>query len=159
LIPSEKPARYVLVDTVAESKADLAVVLLDTPVDKVFLPTSLSKTNITLHESVIVAGYGANSVEEGLVVFSDGQATRRVGKNTVARTDSEKFITESPGSLALPGDSGGPCFRKEATGLTVVGINSRSAPGKKATFTNTYQYQEWLKVEIQQAERQGLESP
>lgn len=62
-----------------------------------------------------------------------------------------RFSTSPTGSLALPGDSGGPCFREENSTLTLVGINSRSSPGKNSTFTSTYPYLNWLDAEIQRA--------
>ncbi|MFL5344651.1 MAG: trypsin-like serine peptidase, partial [Hyalangium sp.] len=144
----EGEARYVVVDTVLESQADLAVISLDKAAENRFPVTPPARSVLRAKDPIVVVGYGADAVENGLVVFNDNQPTRRFGKNTITLPGTEKFTIEPPGSLALPGDSGGPCFREDKRGLSLVGINSRSAPGRRATFTSTYYYLEWLDAEI-----------
>ncbi|WP_224240906.1 trypsin-like serine peptidase [Hyalangium gracile] len=145
---SDAGTPYVVVNTVSESKADLALILLDSAAEGLFPPVPLARTHPTAHAPVVVVGYGADAVENGLAAFNDEQPTRRFGKNFIAQPGDERFMIEPPGSLALPGDSGGPCFREQPEGLSLVGINSRSAPGKRATFTSTYHYLDWLDAEI-----------
>jgi hypothetical protein len=156
---TEAGKRYVLLDIVAESRADLAVVVLDEPVERRYSPVSIAKTDILVKDSVIAAGYGATDVKDGLVAFEDPKPVRRFGSNVVAAVNGELFMIEPPGALALPGDSGGPCFRAEPSGFTLVGISSRSTPGKKSTFTGTYRYQSWLKEEIQRVDSSKSNKP
>lgn len=149
----EGGVRYVIVNTVAESRADLATISLDDDVESRFPITPLAKTTIQAKHPVVVVGYGADTVKDGIVDLTQTEVTRRFGKNVIAQRSGEMFIIESPGPLALPGDSGGPCFRDDAKGISLVGINSRSAPGRKATFTSTYSYLSWLDEELKQADK------
>lgn len=143
--------RYVIVNTVQESQADLALIFLDEDAEILFPVVPPARTNIRPRDPVVVVGYGADTVQNGLVSFDSKRLTRRFGRNLVTQSVREKFTIEAPGSLALPGDSGGPCFREDKDKLTLVGINSRSSPGKKSTFTSTYHYLSWLDAELQHA--------
>ncbi|WP_224244005.1 trypsin-like serine peptidase [Hyalangium gracile] len=145
--------RYVVLDVVTESRADLAVVLLNQPVERRFSPTAIADTDIQVNDRIVVAGYGADDVRGGLISYTDARPVRRFGRNTVAKVQGDTFTIELPGALALPGDSGGPCFREDAIGPVLVGISSRSSPGRKSTFTSTYRYLGWLAEEIRQADR------
>lgn len=156
---TEAGKRYVLVDVVAESRADLAVIVLAEPVERRFSPVSMAKTDILVNDRVIAAGYGADVVRDGLVAFSERQRVRRFGRNVVAAVNGELFMIEKPGALALPGDSGGPCFREEPTGITLVGISSRSSPGRKSTFTGTHRYRSWLEEEIRRVASSNSDKP
>jgi hypothetical protein len=147
-IKNEAGAHYIVVNTVQESQADLALISLDKAIDSTFPATPLAKTNVRPKEPVAVVGYGADAVENGLVVFNDKHPTRRFGKNLITQRGTTRFTIEPPGSLALPGDSGGPCFREDAHGISLVGISSRSAPGRRSTFTSTYYYLSWLEAEL-----------
>jgi Trypsin-like peptidase domain len=150
---TEAGVRYVTVSTVAESRADLAVISLDENVEDRFPITPIARTSIQAKEPVTVVGYGADTVKSGIVSFTGNEPIRRFGKNVVSRRSGETFLIEAPGPLALPGDSGGPCFRDDAKGISLVGINSRSAPGRKASFTSTNSYLKWLDEELKQADK------
>ncbi|MBN1208377.1 MAG: trypsin-like serine protease [Myxococcaceae bacterium] len=143
----------------AESRADLAIVVLPEPVERRYSPVTIAKTDILVKDSVVAAGYGATAVKDGLVSFEDPKPIRRFGRNVVATANGELFTIGLPGALALPGDSGGPCFREEPAGLTLVGISSRSVPGKKSTFTSTYRYRSWLEEEIRQVDSSNSNKP
>lgn len=151
--------RYVLVDVVVKSKADLALITLDQAIEGFTTPTPLARADINLHEQVITAGYGADEVKDGLVSFTSKALIRRFGKNSIVKIEGELFMIEFPGALPLPGDSGGPCFREEAAGMVLVGINSRSTPGKKGAFTSTYRYLGWLLRELEQVAQQKPSTP
>jgi hypothetical protein len=148
---TEGEDRYVVVNVVQESQADLALISLEEDAEILFPVVRPARTDIRPRERVVVVGYGADTVQNGLVSWAGKQLTRRFGRNLVSQSVREKFTIEAPGSLALPGDSGGPCFREENSTLSLVGINSRSSPGKKSTFTSTYPYLNWLNAEIQRA--------
>jgi V8-like Glu-specific endopeptidase len=155
----EEGKHYVLVNVVVETQADLALIALNQPVDSRFSPTPPTQTDVKVHDRVITVGYGADDVENGLVEFTDRRPIRRFGRNMVTKTDGELFTIEAPGALALPGDSGGPCFREEDSGPVLVGISSRSSPGKKATFTSTYRYRSWLAEEVKRADSMKTDAP
>lgn len=144
---------YVIVNTVQESQADLALIFLEEDAEILFPVVPPARTNIRPRDPVVVVGYGADTVQNGLASFDSKRLTRRFGRNLVTQSVREKFTIEAPGSLALPGDSGGPCFREDNSNLTLVGINSRSSPGKKSTFTSTYHYLSWLDAELQHADQ------
>ena len=149
---TEGDKRYVILNVVVSSDADLAVIVLDQPVERRFPPVALAQSDIKLREPIVTTGYGASEVRDGLAVFTDEDPIRRFGHNVVTKKEGALFTIEEPGALSLPGDSGGPCFREEAKGPVLVGISSRSSPGRKATFTNTYRYQRWLAEEIKRAD-------
>ena len=156
---TEAGKRYVLLDIVTESRADLAVIVLPEPVERRYSPVSLATTDVLVKDPIIATGYGADAVQDGLVAFSSRQLVRRFGRNVVAAVDGELFTIEPPGALALPGDSGGPCLREEPAGFTLVGISSRSSPGKKSTFTSTYRYRSWLEEEIKRVDSSNSNKP
>jgi len=158
-VMEEAGKRYVLVDVVIKSRADLALIALNQAIEGLATPIPLARTDIILREQVVTAGYGADDVKNGLVAFTNKSPIRRFGKNSIAKIDGERFILESPGALPLPGDSGGPCFREEAAGMVLVGINSRSTPGRKGAFTSTYRYLSWLKGELQRATERKPDTP
>jgi V8-like Glu-specific endopeptidase len=143
--------RYLVVNTVENSQADLALITLEEDAEILFPTVAPARTDIRINDPVVVVGYGADTVKNRLVSFSDPQPTRRFGKNRITQPGTEKFTIEVPGSLALPGDSGGPCFREDGQSIALVGISSRSTPGKKSTFTSTYHYLSWLDAEIHRA--------
>lgn len=158
-IVEEAGKRYVLVDVVVKSRADLALITLNQAIEGLATPIPLARTDISLQEQVITAGYGANGIKDGLVSFTNKSPIRRFGKNSVVKIDGELFMLEPPGALPLPGDSGGPCFREEVAGMVLIGINSRSTPGKKAAFTSTYRYLNWLTGELERVSQKKPDTP
>lgn len=148
-ITTKAGKRYILIDTVTETTADLAIILLDEAIGRGVSYSLPAQADIKLNDSIVIAGYGATEVENGAAIFTDRRIIRRFGRNIITRVEGELFTIELPGALPLPGDSGGPCFREEEGQLELVGINSRSTPGKKGRYTNTYHYQQWLDAEIE----------
>jgi hypothetical protein len=112
---------------VASFEGDLAVVLLEQPVEGVKIDFRLPKAEVTLDESLIT--------DIQLSVGGNGAfAFRALGAHT-------------PG-----GDSGGPCFREDRGGRWLVGINMGHAnAGAISLFTSTFHYRLWIEERIREA--------
>jgi hypothetical protein len=145
------PELRILLDAraqVVSSHADLALILLEEPLDKKFPSLRLADTEVELNESLIVVGTGYDE----LASASDWE--RRSSRNKVTEplpSGDERLRIEQPGGHHYKGDSGGPCLRETLTGTSLVGISSRSL-GEGEAITSTYAYRDWLRGEIQSAE-------
>ncbi|WP_224371911.1 trypsin-like serine protease [Hyalangium versicolor] len=131
---------------VASSHADLAFVRLGRPLTMEFRPLPLDGEAIQLGEAITVVGYGYDEVVDAY------GTDRRFLRNTVARVldaHGERVLVESPGRSLYRSDSGGPCVRESAKGLSLVGISSRNL-GEGSTFTSLRPYQDWLRARIQE---------
>jgi hypothetical protein len=142
------PQLRILMDTrnmVVTSKADLALILLESSVDGHVPPIPLAKEEVRVGESVTVVGHGYLEDSGGL----DGR--RRFSRETVEGfLDSEKGrILFGPFDLhAYRGDTGGPCLREGAGPPALVGISSRGL-GQEPTCTSTSVFREWLEREME----------
>ncbi|MDY7231351.1 trypsin-like serine protease [Hyalangium rubrum] len=133
---------------VVSTRADLAVILLDEPVEGSFPEVSLATSQAQPDESLVLVGYGLDKTEEG-----EGVAGfRRFGRNTVTYAEGEFVTLGQPGTHTYQGDSGGPCLRESDKGHWLVGISSRGT-GKVSRFTSTHAYRAWLIEQIQSARR------
>ena len=133
---------------VLSSRADLALIVLDTPVPQGFRPVPIATTNAVPQESLVLVGFGH---AEALGWLDD---TRLINQRKVAAaldTHEERFRLEQQGESFFRGDSGGPCLREASQGTTLVGI-STTGLDQQPTLTSLHSYREWLQQEIQRAE-------
>ncbi|MBN1209836.1 MAG: trypsin-like serine protease [Myxococcaceae bacterium] len=150
------PRLQVLLDEqgqVVSSTADLALIVLDGPVEEGVRPVRLADSDVQVGESIIIVGSGYDE----LARLHDGE--RRYSRNKVTEvlpSGGGRMRIEQPGGHHYQGDSGGPCLREGASGDVLVGISSRNL-GEGAAITSTYEYRDWLSREIQRAE--GAKSP
>jgi hypothetical protein len=144
------PELRVVVDErgrVISSNADLALVLLDSPIDEKIRPVSLAETEAQAGEFVTVVGYGYDEIAN--VYGGD----RRFSRNKIIKVlapDSATVLIEQPEGHRYRLDSGGPCLREDAAEVRLIGISSRLL-GEDATFTSIHGYKVWLIGEIQRA--------
>jgi hypothetical protein len=129
---------------VLKNEADLAVILLDEPLqDEAFPPVPLVDDEVRISDRVLLVGYGYDRRNNGY------SGDRRSGRSAVAAlaADGKTFLVGQNGSHILSGDSGGPCFR----GGMLVGVATTSSepPVELSEFTSTYFYREWLREEVQ----------
>jgi hypothetical protein len=144
------PELRVLLDAqgqVMSSHADLALIHLEEPLDKEFMPVPLADKELQLRESVVIVGSG---YDEAAGVYD---AERRHSRTTVTEllpSGGGRMRLEQPGGHHYRGDSGGPCLREGSEGTVLVGISSRNL-GEGGTLTSIYPYRDWLLGEIQRA--------
>jgi len=131
-------------DHVVSSRADLAVILLDEPIEGTFSEVSLPDSEVERNESLVLVGYGLDKTEDGQGVVG----FRRFGKNTVTSSENGLVIFEQPGAHTYQGDSGGPCLRENGKGHWLVGVTSRGT-GKVSKVTSTHAYRAWLLEHLQ----------
>ena len=143
------PELNILLDNrelVLSSKADLAVIVLKNPVDADIPAVSLANAEIQVGDPVVMAGYGYDKV------FGGVYGMRRSGKNKVTKAlvSDEKIEFTEQGTHIYKGDSGGPCLKEGANGVSVIGVASFGT-ADTSTFTSTYFYRDWLRAEVQRA--------
>ena len=152
------PDLHIILDAqgrVVSSKADLALVILDEPLEKRFQPIPLSDRDIQLNESIVIVGSG---YDETTRVY-DGE--RRSSTNKVVETLSSgegRMRIRQPEGHHYRGDSGGPCLREGPRGAVLVGISARNL-GEGEAITSTYSYRDWLRSQIQRAKATGSTRP
>jgi hypothetical protein len=146
---SVHPALKVLLDEqslVLSSNADLAVALLDEPVETPFLPVRLADSEVRLGEIILMAGYGLDATTDLL------HGVRRSGQKEVKRLPEdggdEMLFAASRESFAT--GSGEACLRHESTGLSLVGLSGK-AVGSMPGCTSLHMHREWLEVEVQRS--------
>jgi hypothetical protein len=151
------PELRILLDAqgqVESSDWDVALVLLDEPVEKEFQPLHLADQDIQLQETVIIVGSGYDEVARAY----DGERHFSRNKVTQVLSGGGRMRIEQPGGHHYRGESGGPCLRETAEGLEIVGISSRNL-GEGEAVTSTYAYRDWLLGEIQRVESSTRPSP
>jgi len=133
---------------VESSAGDVALILLDEPVEKAIPPLSLADEEVQIGETLIIVGSGYDEVAR----YYDGE--RHFSRNTVTQvlpSGGGRMRIEQPGGHHYRGESGGPCLQESAKGLEIVGISSRNL-GEGEAITSTYAYRDWLRGEVQRVE-------
>lgn len=134
---------------VVESHADLALLMLSTPLGFPGLP--LDDEKVHLGDAVTIVGRGYDEVA-GVFGWE-----RRFSLNKVIRLETaqdDRVLIEQPEGHRYRQDSGGPCVRQKARGPVLVGISSRWL-GEGAAFTSIHDYRDWLRDAVRRAEASG----
>jgi hypothetical protein len=135
-------------------RSDLAVIVLDKPIEGAFPVIRLPDSEARLHESFMISGYGfdgKSSLIRGLRRFGRKKVTR------LAVPGSEGILFEQDGAAFTSG-SGEPCLRQERRGTVLIGITAMVSEEGTA-FTSMYPYRDWLLSEIRRASSQSLNRP
>jgi hypothetical protein len=147
------------------SNADLAIIVLDQPVQGWVEPVRLAEKPVQLNERVVLVGLGT-----ARVAVDEDELVRRYGENAVVsiKDDGTTFHIGRPlevspgysgerpelvrrrGSYAESGDSGGPCLRERNGALELVGIarSTHGPPLVLSVYTSTYSYLGWLRAKL-----------
>lgn len=139
------------VGTQRTNQADLAVVFLDQPVEPPVVDARLSDSEVHAQESLIMVGYGHDRI------VGSRHGARYFRKNQVTRAPSpteEQALYAQQGASLYEGFDGGPCFREDGQGPSLVGIASLST-GHAPSFTSTFVYRDWLSAELERAKALG----
>jgi hypothetical protein len=132
---------------VTSRRADLALVILDVPVEGDFTPMALGQEKGEVDTPIVVVGYGYDEVSGAL------NGTRRFSRTKIIRVqeqDDEMLLTQEEQHRNNRGDSGGPCLIETGQGPVLAGILSRS-PGKDPACTRIHPYRAWLLREMERA--------
>jgi V8-like Glu-specific endopeptidase len=142
---------------VRSSTSDLAVILLEAPLQNVHIGFELATADVQLNEEVTVTGYGfAGSSGSGKRFFGKNIITQKGRTNLDERSDKEiSFQVEMQGAHLAPGDSGGPCFIEKGQQRWLVGINAQG-DGTISRFTSIYPHLPWLNQQLEKAKKQSL---
>jgi V8-like Glu-specific endopeptidase len=126
------------------STADLAIIILDTPVQKEFSATPLATTDVKIGDPIIMVGYGHDSISDLI------HGRRRFGMKKVTGFLTPEIALFEQQGAAFTSGSGEPCLRKDGKNVFLVGITGRDINGRPA-FTSTHLHQAWLRAEIAKA--------
>jgi hypothetical protein len=140
---------------VISSKADLALILLDSPVAPEIPPVALAEAGVAAGESIIMVSFGYD-----LALGRLGNE-RRLKEYKVTRLSApgdERVLFHQSQRQFYTGDSGGPCLRQNEHGFSLVGISSR-ALGKEPGFTEIQPYRAWINAELHRAPHPAPASP
>ncbi|MBN1207373.1 MAG: trypsin-like serine protease [Myxococcaceae bacterium] len=151
------------------SDADVALILLDEPLQGAVEYARLAETPVRVGDKVILVGYGPVSEAMG-----EPEKDRRYGENEVLsiKVDGSTFHVGRPlevapsyrgekpglirkrGSYVTRGDSGGPCFRERRGALELVGIakSTMGPPLVLSVYSSTYKYLGWLRGKMKAME-------
>jgi hypothetical protein len=135
--------------SILASSANLAVIILDQPLEVPSPPIALAETAVQPNEYLFMAGYGGDrhiGSIHGVRYFRRNKVT---GSSTPMR---EHVPYEQEGAYVYNGFSGGPCFRENGKGHSLVGIASMGSP-KELFFTSISFHGAWLRAELQRAAR------
>jgi hypothetical protein len=143
------PALRVTLDEqgrVFSSRADLALIFLEKPLDFPGVPVSAEE--IRVGDTVTIVGYGFD--EDVRVVGGE----RRSCANKITRLatpEDERLLVQQPGGHRYRQDSGGPCLLQGRKEPELVGISSRWL-GEGAACISIENYRDWLREEVRRAE-------
>lgn len=140
---------------VISSKADLAAIFLNEPVQGALAKVLLPGVEVQEGELLTMVGYG---VEE---FRSWAQHVRYFRKNKTVRPPmpgDDRVLYKQQGAYVYNGFTGGPCFREDSTGRWLVGI---AGVGSEEEFacTSVHAHRQWVHGQMRQAMRGGLPCP
>jgi hypothetical protein len=134
---------------IVSAQANLALLVLDEPVEGGIPSVVLADTEITPGESLVMAGYGYDKQRGGMY----GARYYRKNKTVTSQASSGgRFVYEQQGAYLYNGFDGGPCFREHGTNRWLVGI-SGAGTEEELSLTSTVFFGAWLKSELARAPR------
>lgn len=130
---------------IVSAQADLAVIVLNEPLESGIPSAVLADTEVTVGESLVMTGYGYDKNMGGIY----GARYYRTNKVVSSQAPSGgKFVYEQQGAYVYNGFDGGPCFREHGVDRWLVGI-SGAGTEKGLPLTSTIFFSAWIKSEIE----------
>lgn len=129
---------------IMSAQADLAVLVLNEPVESGIPSAVLADTEVTLGESLVMTGYGYDKNMGGIY----GARYYRTNKIVSAQASfGGRFVYEQQGAYVYNGFDGGPCFRERGSDRWLVGISGVGTE-KELPLTSTVFFSAWIKSEL-----------
>lgn len=138
---------------VLSTHADLAIIILDSPVKELLLGVPFAEAEVQEGETLVMAGYGDDPR------FRDVPYYRYFRRNKVTQIrggSDGKVLYEQQGAFVYNGYTGGPCFREDESQQWLVGIASVGTE-QELSFTSTYFFRDWLRDEFRRRSREAEE--
>jgi hypothetical protein len=132
---------------VQSSYADLAVIVLDSPVKEPLQFVPLGESEVQENEMLVMAGYPSDARFGG---FSGIRYFRHNKVTQILGAQAGRILYEQQAPLLYNGYPGGPCFREDTSHQWLVGIASVGSD-QELSFTSTYLFRNWLRAELQRA--------
>jgi hypothetical protein len=129
---------------VEASHANLALILLETPVEQKYAPVQLAREELQAGEDFVHVGGTSSESLQGEMGWDDRRFIRYKAVGPAA-PDSDRVLFHQPKRELFKGDSGGPCLREGPHGPQLVGISARGL-GLEPTFTRLLPYRDWLRT-------------
>jgi hypothetical protein len=131
---------------VTSRHADLALILLNTPLPERLRPVKLGETEVEFQAPLVTVGYGNDRDDISLY------GKRRFNRTRAASSPAgqEGILLDPPQQPLLANDSGGPCLRESSLGPELIGISNRGL-GTESSCTSLYSHRAWLRDEILKA--------
>ncbi len=133
--------------TLVKSHADLAVILLESPVETEFAITPIADAEVRSHELLVMAGYGN---EKGLPGRFGARYFRKGKVQEILPLPEGRVLYEPQGPYFNTSYRGGPCFRESEKKRWLVGVVGLGTD-KVMSFTSTSLYEPWLRSQLQRA--------
>lgn len=126
--------------------ANLALILLEEPVQDVAPSPMLADSEARLDEPLITVGYGND--ERGAALHGE----RRFNTSRVVSLpeDRERILLSRPRQLLYQEDSGGPCLRESPEGDVLVGVSNRGL-NNESSCLSIYSHRDWLRKQLLEA--------
>lgn len=132
---------------VLTSHADLAVILLEEPMNLDVPKVQLAATEAQVGEPLVTAGFGNErglARIHGVRYFKEGKITQ------VLPASGGRVLYEPAGPYFNTSYRGGPCFHENDKGRWVAGIVGLGTD-QQMSFTSTYFHRNWLRAELEHA--------
>jgi hypothetical protein len=130
---------------VESSRADLALILLQTPVEWRYAPLRIADEEVRAGETIVLVGGRSDEFQGGIA--GGDRRFRRFKTVRFMSPGSDRVLFEQPQRDLFKGDSGGPCVREGPEGRVLVGISTRGL-GTEPTFTSIHLYRDWLNTAL-----------
>jgi hypothetical protein len=137
------------------SHADLAVIVLDSPVKEPLQFIPFGESEVKENELLVMAGYPRDARFGG---FSGIRYFRQNKVTQILGAQPGRVLYEQHAPFLYNGYTGGPCFREDETQQWLVGIASVSSD-QELSFTSTYLFRGWLQAELQRAASKDTITP
>jgi hypothetical protein len=131
------------------SQADLALIVLEEPVEWELAQLPLREEEGQVGEQLHMAGYGYGTQWGQLYGM---RFVRRDKITSAATAGGGRVLYEQQGAFLYNGFHGGPCFYEDERGRWLVGIASVGTE-RELAFTSLLPYQGWLTAGMERASK------
>jgi V8-like Glu-specific endopeptidase len=132
------------------SRADLALIVLDAPVNEQVESPRLPEREVQAGEPLTMAGYPHDDPRLSGGVYG----IRYTRKHKVIKALSPRegrVVYDRPTPFVTIGYAGGPCIREDAEGQWLTGISTKDSE-EELSCTSVYAFLDWLRAEAMTAE-------